>query len=171
MLCEDEVDDFERASFSELANAKGRGGLMSDPVRGADAVGSRTGNDTNSASRLTRGVAGGGSGVVRDLSQLGRRVSALSLGKKKPSSTATAACDIPVGKPVGMSRDSGWEASFDGAGGGDSKSGSRIEEAQAVLKDSRPARGVQADADAKIAGPNVADTVELEGTTTKAARP
>ena len=84
MLGEDEVDEFERDSFSELANAKGRGVLK--PVS-------------------TRGAHGGLSG--------------LSLGQRKSSSRVAATPDPPVAKPVDVSRDSGWEASFDGAGGSD----------------------------------------------------
>ena len=79
-LGEDEADDFERESFSELANAKGRGRLTPEATRGADVGG----------------------------------FSALSLGKKKASLRA-ASREAPVAKPVNMSRDSGWEASFDGA--------------------------------------------------------
>ena len=73
-------DEFERQSFSELANAKGRGVLTPGPT-GAHA-----------------------SGLPK-----------LSLGKKA-SARAVANSDPPVAKPV--SRDSGWEASFDNAGDG-----------------------------------------------------
>jgi hypothetical protein len=83
MLGEDEVDEFERESFSELANAKGRGVLT--PVS-------------------TRGAGG---------------VSGLSLGQRKSSSRVAVTRDPPVAKPVDVSRDSGWEASFDGAGDSD----------------------------------------------------
>lgn len=79
-LGEDEADDFERESFSELANAKGRGGLTPETTRRADAG----------------------------------AFSALSLGKRK-ASMSMATREAPVAKPVDASRESGWEASFDGA--------------------------------------------------------
>ena len=86
MLGEDEADDFERESFSELANAQGRGVLTQDSARGAAA----------------------------------RNFSALSLTKgKRAAVLRTATREVPVAKPVDMSRESGWEASFDGASDSD----------------------------------------------------
>ena len=158
---EDEMDDLERGSFSELAKAKGRGGgLTPEPPAGGGGIGGGGGKS---------GGGAGGGGVV---GELGRRVS--SLGKKKPPAASTAAaCDAPVAKPV--ERDSGWEASFDGVAAGTGTAAAGHSEADAIAVAAVAAQDAveqqEGDDEAGARGARATPAATSEGAATLGARP